>query len=101
MEKHDRVAPARVDGDVQAFHEADPVRPTASTLAFGTDDPRLKSEDDSLDSITEAELAKDSSHVRLDGRLGHEKPLGNLGVGQTVGHRHEHLLLAVGERRGR
>src|ERR1700735_2711510 len=60
-------------------------------FALGTDDSCLEGVDDVLDTVTEAEFAKDSSDMRLHGGLRYEQPVSDLGVGQAVGHRHQYL----------
>jgi hypothetical protein len=47
------------------------------------------------------ELAQDAAHVRLDGRLGDDQPLGDGRVARALGHQPDDLVLARGQRGGR
>jgi hypothetical protein len=58
------------------------------------DDAVLVGEDDGLDAVAEVELRQDAADVALDGRLGHDEPLGDLAVRETAGDENEDLALA-------
>src|SRR5699024_1589198 len=62
-------------------------------------DARVVREDDGLHAIADAQLHEDASHVRLDGGLGEDQGLDDLGVAEAPAHELEDLLLAWGERR--
>ena len=47
--------------------------------------------------LGKAELHQQVAHVRLDRALAQHEPLGDPGVGETLGHQLEHLPLAIGE----
>ena len=54
--------------------------------------------DSSLGTVTAAELGQDVAHVRINGALGYEQPLGNLPVCQAPGDKLRDLMFALGER---
>ena len=50
-----------------------------------------------LDTVAGTELRQDMRHMGLDGRLGEEELGCDLGVGQTTGHRAQHVEIAAGQ----
>src|SRR5260370_22938784 len=62
------------------------------------DQAGLVGQDDHLNPVAQAELGQDPADVRLDRRLGHVQRGGDLGVRLALGHRHDDLALAFGQR---
>ena len=77
----------------------------ASGLGSGASVPSVSSgrhsaaigEHHRLDPVPDSELGEDPCDVCLDRGLGEEELVGDLRVGQSLGHRPEHVELAVGE----
>src|SRR5215469_10610379 len=63
----------------------------------GADQAVLVGVDDGLDPVTQAEFGQDAADVGLDGCLGQEEPLGDLGVGVAGGDLDEDLAFPHGQ----
>src|SRR5580692_1861488 len=71
-----------------------PADRSGTAVVAGPDKAVLVRVDHGLDPVPQAELGQDAAHVRLDRGLGHEQLLGELGVGQALGHQDQHLAFA-------
>ena len=62
------------------------------------DEPGLVGQDHRLHSVPQVQLGQDVPDVGLDGAFLHDKPFGDLGIGQALGHQPEHVELPAGQR---